>query len=146
MEVATGRVAGYEALARFAPRHARPPRPWFAQAHRCGLGAELEALRDPRRARRPRPPAPAPSWRSTSRRRALLSPEVKRALPYDLDGIVIELTEHEAFDEDGALELELAALRERGARIALDDAGAGYAGLQQLDPRARRTSSRSTAR
>jgi hypothetical protein len=28
---------------------------------------------------------------------------------------VIELTEHEAFDEDGALELELAALRERGA-------------------------------
>ena len=64
---------------------------------------------------------------------ALLSPEVKRALPFDLDGIVIELTEHEAFDEDGALELGLAAaLRERGARIALDDAGAGYAGLQQL--------------
>ena len=75
---------------------------------------------------------PAPSWRSTSSPAALLSPEVKRALPFDLDGIVIELTEHEAFDEDGALELELAALRERGARIALDDAGAGYAGLQQL--------------
>ena len=63
---------------------------------------------------------------------ALLSPEVKAALPLDLDGIVIELTEHEAFDEDVALELELFTLRERGARIALDDAGAGYAGLQQL--------------
>ena len=45
---------------------------------------------------------------------------------------MIELTEHEAFDEDGALELALTALRARGARIALDDAGAGYAGLQQL--------------
>jgi hypothetical protein len=45
---------------------------------------------------------------------------------------VVELTEHEAFGEDVALELELVALRERGARIALDDAGAGYAGLQQL--------------
>ena len=45
---------------------------------------------------------------------------------------MIELTEHEAFGEDVALELELATLRERGARIALDDAGAGYAGLQQL--------------
>ena len=63
---------------------------------------------------------------------ALLSPEVEEALPRDLDGIVIELTEHEAFDEDGALELALTALRARGARIALDDAGAGYAGLQQL--------------
>ena len=43
MEVATGRVAGYEALARFAPPHARPPHLWFAQAHRAGLGPALEA-------------------------------------------------------------------------------------------------------
>jgi EAL domain-containing protein (putative c-di-GMP-specific phosphodiesterase class I) len=63
---------------------------------------------------------------------ALLSPEVDAVLPHDLEGIVIELTEHEAFDADGALDLALTALRTRGARIALDDAGAGYAGLQQL--------------
>ena len=43
MEVATGRVAGYEALARFAPPYARPPLTWFEQAHRCGLGPALEA-------------------------------------------------------------------------------------------------------
>ena len=53
-------------------------------------------------------------------------------LPEDLHGIVIELTEHESFGNEGELEAELEALRARGARVALDDAGAGYAGLQQL--------------
>ena len=113
-------------------RGSRPPHLWFAQAHRCGLGAVLEA-----RALRAALAVAGPARRarsspSTSRPPALLTPEVDDALPRDLDGIVIELTEHEAFDEDGALELALTALRARGARIALDDAGAGYAGLQQL--------------
>jgi EAL domain-containing protein (putative c-di-GMP-specific phosphodiesterase class I) len=131
MELATGRVAGYEALARFAAPFERPPQLWFAQAHRCGLGAVLEA--------RALEVAPAVAERPAGTflalnvsPAALLSAEVGAALPDDLDGIVIELTEHEAFDEDGALELALTALRARGARIALDDAGAGYAGLQQL--------------
>ena len=131
MEVATGRVAGFEALARFAPPYARPPLLWFAQAHRCGLGPALEARAID--AALAVPDRPAGTFISLNvSPAALLSPEVKAALPFDLEGVAIELTEHEAFDEDVALELELAVLRERGARIALDDAGAGYAGLQQL--------------
>jgi diguanylate cyclase (GGDEF)-like protein len=131
MEVATGRVAGYEALARFAAPYQRPPQMWFAQAHRCGLGPALEARSILAALAVPdRPPGTFLALNVSPA--ALLSPEVKRALPVDLDGIAIELTEHEAFNEDGALELELTVLRERGARIALDDAGAGYAGLQQL--------------
>jgi GAF domain-containing protein len=63
---------------------------------------------------------------------ALSSAEVAAALPADLSDIVIELTEDEVFSSDGALDVALSALRERGARIAVDDAGAGYAGLQQL--------------
>ena len=54
------------------------------------------------------------------------------ALPDDLSGYVIELTEHELFTAEDELEARLAELRARGARVALDDAGAGYAGLQQL--------------
>ena len=131
MEVATGRVAGYEALARFIAPFVRPPHLWFAQAHRCGLGAVLEACA--MRAALAVPDRPAGTFLALNvSPAALLSREVEAALPRDLDGIVIELTEHEAFDEDGALELALTALRARGARIALDDAGAGYAGLQQL--------------
>ena len=49
-----------------------------------------------------------------------------------LDGIVVEITEHEFVPDDGSLAAAVAALRERGAMIAIDDAGAGHAGLQQL--------------
>ena len=45
---------------------------------------------------------------------------------------MIELTEHELFSTEDSLDRELVALRARGARIALDDAGNGYAGLQQI--------------
>jgi diguanylate cyclase (GGDEF)-like protein len=131
MEIATGRVAGYEALARFAPPFERPPDLWFAQAHRCGLGPALEAQAIRAALAVAGPPAGTFLALNVSPA-ALMSAEVQHALPEDLSAIVIELTEHDPFDEDGALELALSALRLRGARIALDDAGAGYAGLQQL--------------
>ena len=57
---------------------------------------------------------------------------MRDALPADLSDVVVELTEHELFGAEDKLEACLAELRARGARVALDDAGAGYAGLQQL--------------
>jgi hypothetical protein len=62
----------------------------------------------------------------------LLTPVVQAALPQDLSECVIELTEHELFAAEDLLDDVLDELRARGARVALDDAGAGYAGLQQL--------------
>jgi EAL domain-containing protein (putative c-di-GMP-specific phosphodiesterase class I) len=125
-------VAGYEALTRFATAGpARTPDLWFAQARRCGLGPALEAralavaLAVPGR--------PAGTFLSLNvSPGALVSPEVAAVLPDDLSEIVVELTEDEVFSSDAALDVQLAALRARGARIAIDDAGAGYAGLQQL--------------
>ena len=109
----------------------RPPDQWFNQAHRAGLGAQLEAaaLRAALRAH-DRPERTFLALNVSPG--ALLSPEVRAALPDDLEGIVIELTEHELFSADLALDRELDVLRSRGARIALDDAGNGYAGLQQI--------------
>jgi diguanylate cyclase (GGDEF)-like protein len=131
LELATGRPAGYEALARFDAEPPRGPDEWLAQAHRAGLGAELEALA--LRAALKVPGRPDNAFLAVNvSPRALLSAPVREALPGDLHGIVIELTEHELFGAEGELETELAALRARGARVALDDAGAGYAGLQQL--------------
>ena len=63
---------------------------------------------------------------------ALSSPEVREVLPEDLTGIVVEVTEHELVFDDGGLPRALADLRARGCRIAVDDAGAGYAGLEWL--------------
>ena len=53
-------------------------------------------------------------------------------LPADLSGIVIEITEEERVLDVDALQRHLDPLRARGARIAVDDAGEGYAGLQQV--------------
>ena len=44
VELATGRLGGYEALSRIESQVKRRPDEWFALAHRCGLGQELEAL------------------------------------------------------------------------------------------------------
>jgi EAL domain-containing protein (putative c-di-GMP-specific phosphodiesterase class I) len=131
LELATGRVAGYEALARMPDAPFRPPNQWFNQAYRVGLGPALEAAA--LRAALQADDRPERTFLALNvSPGALLSPEVRAALPDDLEGIVIELTEHELFSSDLALDRELAQLRARGARIALDDAGNGYAGLQQI--------------
>jgi diguanylate cyclase (GGDEF)-like protein len=131
LELATGRVGGYEALARIDGEPVRRPDQWFAQAHRAGLGAELEALA--LRAALAVAGRPDGTFLALNvSPGALLAPPVQDALPDDLSGYVIELTEHELFTAEGSLEDCLAELRARGARVALDDAGAGYAGLQQL--------------
>ena len=131
LELATGRVAGYEALARMPGGPFRPPDQWFNQAHRAGLGAALEAAALKAALAAPeRPPRTFLSLNVSPG--ALLSQEVRDVLPEDLSGIVIELTEHELFSTEDSLDRELVALRARGARIALDDAGNGYAGLQQI--------------
>ena len=116
---------------RFESEPPRGPDEWFAQAHRVGLGEELEALA--LRAALAVPGRPEGTFLAVNvSPRALLSAPVRAALPEDLTGIVVELTEHELFGAEGELETELASLRARGARVALDDAGAGYAGLQQI--------------
>ena len=46
--------------------------------------------------------------------------------------MVLEVTEHTAVASYGELIEWLAAYRARGALVAIDDAGAGYAGLQQI--------------
>lgn len=130
VSLASGAVIGYEALARFAGSR-RPPDAWFAQAARCGLGPTLQAQALQAALRSPgRPEGTLLSVNVSPS--ALATPEVLRVLPEDLRGIVIEITEHERFSEQPALNAALSALRERGAQIAVDDAGAGYAGLQHL--------------
>ncbi len=131
VSIANGRLTGYEALARFPSQNGRSPDSWFAQAHGCGLGAELEAA------------GLRAALRSTGRPiethlavnvspSALAADCVQRALKGNLEGLVIEITEHEFVPDDDSLSATIADLRSRGARIAIDDAGAGHAGLKQL--------------
>lgn len=48
------------------------------------------------------------------------------------DRVVLEITEHTAVEDFGATRLLLQELRRTGYRLAMDDVGSGYAGLQAI--------------
>ncbi|HEU4810713.1 MAG TPA: EAL domain-containing protein [Nocardioides sp.] len=132
-DLATGEMVGVEALARFNVEPHRPPDEWFDEAERVGRGAELElaaiaAALD----RFGELPAHAFLAVNASPTTAAM-PELAALLArYPADRIVLELTEHTKVDDYDGLLAALDRLRERGTRIAVDDTGAGYAGLQHL--------------
>jgi diguanylate cyclase (GGDEF)-like protein len=131
VSLGTGRVIGFEALARFRIAPQRAPHVWFAQAHGCGLGAELEAAAI--RAALESVGRPLETHLAVNvSPSALNSPVVAEALAGDLTGIVVELTEHEFIPDDDDISAAIDGLRRRGALIAIDDAGAGHAGLNRL--------------
>jgi diguanylate cyclase (GGDEF)-like protein len=131
VSLTTGQVAGYEALARFPHPPARRPDEWFAVAQRVGLGPELEARAVSAATEAAGRPAGTFLTFNLSAS-ALMSDAAIAALPYDLSQIVIEITENERVSDGERLAERLKPLRARGARIAVDDAGAGYSGLQQV--------------
>jgi diguanylate cyclase (GGDEF)-like protein len=132
VELSTGRLIGFEALSRFNAEEHRSPDAWFNQAARCGRGLALEmaAITAALAGAQNRPAGTYLSLNFSPS--ALGSPKLMAILPRNMSDIVVEVTEHELASEDGALEDGLAKMRARGARIAVDDAGAGYAGLNQV--------------
>lgn len=128
-------VVGYEALARFSHPDAGGVSPdvWFARARERGLEADLEAvvlgLALEGRDRVPQDCFLAVNVEPDS----LRSQKVRDVLhsQSDLYGIVVEITEHSSW-EWADLEPAINALRAKGALIAVDDAGSGYSGLQQI--------------
>lgn len=131
VDLATGRVAGYEALARFDDQGRRSPDRWFAHARSCGFGPELEARALVAAVSGGTRPQGTFLCLNVSPE-ALMSPLVRSALPADLHDVVIEVTEHDLVSGGAVVEETLAELRVRGALIAVDDVGAGHAGLAQL--------------
>jgi diguanylate cyclase (GGDEF)-like protein len=129
--LASGEPVGYEALARFDGKPGLPPSWWFSQAHRFGLGAALEG--ESVRAALAQPNRPDGTFLSINLSpSALASGEVVDQLPADMRGLVLEITEEERVLDVERLQRLLDPLRARGARIAVDDAGEGYAGLRQV--------------
>jgi diguanylate cyclase (GGDEF)-like protein len=124
-------VVGYEALSRFPAEVGYTPQEWFDLARKHGLAVELEAAAVRAALDVPGRPAGASLSLNLSPE-ALLSGRDALNLPEDLSAITIEVTENALVTEGPELELALQDLRARGARIAVDDAGVGYAGFAQL--------------
>ena len=128
-----GRTLGFESLSRFRAEPQRPPDRWIAEAHAVGLGLEIE-VECVRRACRLRSTIPGGAYLSVNMSPdAILAPEMEAALgPDSLEGLVIEITEHDAVSDYARLAARLADYRGRGALVAIDDAGAGHASMRHV--------------
>ncbi|HWH27705.1 MAG TPA: EAL domain-containing protein [Mycobacteriales bacterium] len=126
--LADGRVVGHEALARFGGRVSTDR--WFRGAGLHGLSEQLELL-TLRAALRLLPRLPEDvSLAVNLSPLALAHEQVHAELRlHDLSRIVVEITEHEAVRDYAAARAHLQDLRAAGARVAVDDIGAGFASL-----------------
>lgn len=130
----SGRTVGAEALARFHGPPKRAPDRWLAEAGTVGLRIELE-LEAAKRALSALPSLPPDIYLSVN-----LSPETLRSASFrklllenaDPARIVVEVTEHARIDDYERLNVAFDRLREVGVRLAVDDAGAGFASLRHI--------------
>ena len=130
VDVADGRVIGHEALCRFHELGIDPVA-GFRVAHERGWGDLLEASAIRTAMEMPGRPAGTDLYVNASIT-ALDSERFWALLPTDLRGIVVELNEEAGPLGDAGLAAVVERLRSRGARIALDDLGAGASELIRL--------------
>ncbi len=130
MDLRTRQPVGYEALARFRSLPPRPPDAWFAEAAALELGTHLE-LATIERALAVLPQIPIDTYLSLNcSHRTVRNPDLVAMLAPHAARLVVEITEHEPVDDYEDLAIALQPLRALGVRIAIDDAGAGYASLR----------------
>ncbi|BEL06789.1 hypothetical protein Q0Z83_049800 [Actinoplanes sichuanensis] len=135
VDLDTGRPVGAEALSRFTAEPYRPPNVWFDEAWQTGLGPDLE-LHAVGKALARLPELPTDAYLSVNvAPDTLVDPRFLAMLDdlgADMARIVVEITEHAVVNDYGLL-LEIAdRIRLRGGRLAVDDAGAGYATMQHI--------------
>lgn len=130
VDLGRGQVSGVEALTRF---RSGEPLEWFEDAARVDLREELETAAVSA-ALAGLPGLPSHAYLSINLSPAtLLRRDLRRVLSATpLERVVIEMTEHAAVDDYERLNAVLVPLREAGARVAVDDAGAGFASLRHI--------------
>ncbi len=128
-----GATVGVEALARFACEPLQGPDRWFADAAEAGLQQELE-IAAARAALRALPLLERELYLTVNASPATLSTPAFRRLIEEVEGtrVILEITEHARIDDYESLRASLAVLRTLGVRIAIDDAGAGFASLRHI--------------
>ena len=141
VDLVTGRAVVAEGLTRFtagspaaqAGQPSRSPAQWFDDAGRLGLRAELELstagaildLLDDVPDHVALSVNLAPSTLVSGGLESLLDQR-------PIDRVVVEMTEHAPIDDYDLLAAVLQPYRDDGLRVAVDDAGAGYASLRHV--------------
>jgi EAL domain-containing protein (putative c-di-GMP-specific phosphodiesterase class I) len=131
VELRSGHVVGYEALSRFADE--TTPDQLLADAGRVDVGSDVELamLRGALTKLHDLPPDVYLGINASPQ--CVLTPGFSAAIEgYPLDRIVLELTEHDEVADYLPLRRCIDDLRARGARLAVDDLGAGFASLRHV--------------
>lgn len=133
VDLQSGGAVGTEALARFYHPHFRTPDVWFAEAASVGLGVELE-LTAMDMALEQLPRLPSGLYLSLNASVDTIVSEQFRSSLRDVhaERVVLELTEHTVVDDYQVLATSIGDLRSRGVRLAVDDAGAGFASFRHI--------------
>lgn len=139
-DIETGEPTAVEALTRFYGGPRRGPDKWFAEASEVSANC----LRDLELACAASAISALDVLRSDLSLSVNLSPSTVGSAAFrrmlrenDATRLIVEITEHAPVKDYSALRGVLAGVREAGARVAIDDAGAGYASLRhilQLEP------------
>lgn len=131
----TGAVIGAEALTRFVTSPVRSPETWFADAASIGRGPDLEFLAM-ETALLAAAKLPAELYIAIN-----LSPaacfdsrlgEILQRSGMPAGRVVVEVTERSAVADYEPLAAALVRLRHSGLRVAVDDAGAGFASMRHI--------------
>jgi EAL domain-containing protein (putative c-di-GMP-specific phosphodiesterase class I) len=133
IDLRNGQTVGAEALARFAQLPVRPPDAWFAEAASLGVGVELEltalslALEGLDR-------LPSGIYLSVNASaETMMTAEFAAAMSsVPAERLVLELTEHTRVVDYSAFADALEPLRSSGVRLAVDDAGSGFASFNHV--------------
>ncbi|TDR76436.1 sensor domain-containing phosphodiesterase [Paludibacterium purpuratum] len=133
IHIAQHRIVGYEALSRFSAEPIRSPDIWFNEAAEVGLQEALE-LATIRKALQGLIRFPDDTYMSLNASPATILKGSLDALlaDYPLDRLMLEVTEHTSVDDYAQIVTALKPLRDRGLRLAVDDAGAGYASFRHI--------------
>lgn len=128
-----GSVAGLEGLARFDLEPTRTPDLWFEEAQAVNLGEELELAAVSEALSRLEHLPPQTYLSINLSPETVLSPRFAEMLPkFPAARLILEVTEHARVQDYGALGEALHDFRARGGRLAVDDAGAGFASLKHI--------------
>lgn len=135
VSVTSGEVVGVEALARFTAEPVQAPDRWFREAATVGLGTALELLAVEKALDGAQHLPPGLYVSVNVSPQTLLSGRLPRLLDESLwptSRLVLEITEHVSVDDYAELLPFVDEVRARGARVAVDDAGAGYASFRHI--------------
>jgi EAL domain-containing protein (putative c-di-GMP-specific phosphodiesterase class I) len=133
VDLRSGQVAGMEALSRFSSEPVRGPEVWFAKAGLIGKARELE-IRSIETAVLQLDRLPSRAFMSVNVSPETVSSDDLKRLLDTLPGerMVLEVTEHAPIKDYPQLRTALTNLGRQGVRLAIDDAGAGYASLRHI--------------